>query len=320
MKQKEIGGFFELEHFYGNQFHNDAYKFNSGRNCLRYIIKERKIKEIYLPYLICESIIDICKKENVKIYFYHINEEFMPKFDFNLKDESYLYLINYYGYISNKMIRKISNKYKNIIVDNTQSFFQKPLKNIDTIYNCRKYFGVPDGAYLYTNLKVKNFARSKSGDKLEHLIGRFENSASEFYEMFCESEKEFENENISQMSLLTENFMNAINYSFVKKKRRKNYKYLFKKLKEINILKLNKTYGFYMYPFYVKNGDKLKKYLISNKVYIPTLWPNVLDMNNDSLEYDIVNNLIPIPIDQRYDIEDMNYIVNLINKFCKEDK
>lgn len=39
-----------------------------------------------------------------------------------------------------------------IILDNTQSFFQKPISGIDTIYSCRKYFGVPDGAYLSTNI------------------------------------------------------------------------------------------------------------------------------------------------------------------------
>ena len=31
------------------------------------------------------------------------------------------------------------------------SLFEKPLKNIDTIYSPRKFFGVSDGGYLYMN-------------------------------------------------------------------------------------------------------------------------------------------------------------------------
>ena len=37
--------------------------------------------------------------------------------------------------------------------------------------------------------------------------------------------------------------------------------------------------------------------------------------NDDELEYFYANNIIPLPIDQRYDQSDMEYIVSLIKDY-----
>lgn len=55
--------------------------------------------------------------------------------------------------------------------------------------------------------------------------------------------------------------------------------------------------------------------MISNKIYIPILWPNVLsDSLKGSLEYDMAENILPLPCDQRYDEYDMEYIIKVIKK------
>ena len=77
----EIGGYLEFETFNGPEYHTGAIRLNSGRNCLAYLIETRRIQNIALPYLICSSVIDICKKNNVKIHFYHISEDFKPILD-----------------------------------------------------------------------------------------------------------------------------------------------------------------------------------------------------------------------------------------------
>jgi len=35
------------------------------------------------------------------------------------------------------------------------------------------------------------------------------------------------------------------------------------------------------------------------------------------LEYDMARNILPLPIDQRYGKEEMEYICNLIEAFCQ---
>ena len=52
----------------------------------------------------------------------------------------------------------------------------------------------------------------------------------------------------------------------------------------------------------------LKKRLAEKKIYVPTLWPNVLSLRQ-ALEKDYTENILPLPCDQRYCIEDMRRIV-----------
>ena len=57
----------------------------------------------------------------------------------------------------------------------------------------------------------------------------------------------------------------------------------------------------------------LRKKLINSKIYIPTLWPDVLELcEKDSIEYNYAQNILPIPIDQRYNDKDMDYIISKI--------
>ena len=66
-----------------------------------------------------------------------------------------------------------------------------------------------------------------------------------------------------------------------------------------------------MYPLLIKNGAAIRKALQKDKIYIPTLWPNVMEeCEPNSLEYRYAADILPIPIDQRYDKEDMQYITS----------
>lgn len=48
---KEIGGFLEWETYEGKELHNNCIALNSGRNCLRYLIKTKNIKKYgFLSY------------------------------------------------------------------------------------------------------------------------------------------------------------------------------------------------------------------------------------------------------------------------------
>jgi hypothetical protein len=63
----------------------------------------------------------------------------------------------------------------------------------------------------------------------------------------------------------------------------------------------------------MENGKDARIELAKLKIYVPTLWPNVLNETEvDSIEYTYVTNILPIPCDQRYDIEDMKYLAKNI--------
>lgn len=315
---KEIGGYFEFENLIKKEYHHNLLSFSSARNCLIYLIKKRNIKKIFLPYYLCDVIKNACYKNQIEVIFYNIDEDFYPMVDEKeINADSYLYIVNYYGIFNKKEIISFKEKYKYIILDNTHSFFQKSIIGVDTIYNCRKYFGVPDGAYLATDLEKDEFIETgKSFERFSHLIGRYERSAGEFYAEFKKADATFDDEELFYMSKFTKNLMGAIDYKFVKKRRNENYRYLCDILKEYNEFKLDGKNIDFMYPFLIKDAKNLREELIRNKIFVPILWPNVLeDCLEESVEYKYANNILPLPIDQRYDIDDMKVIVKLIKKF-----
>lgn len=310
---KEIGGYLEFERNQGEEFHKNCLALNTGRNCLRYLIRVRKIRKIYLPYLLCSVISDVCKEENVDIKYYAVDNSLKPDLPEKLEDFEYLYVINYYGQYSQTYLKELAEKYVNLIVDNVQSYFQQPLDNIDTIYTCRKYFGVSDGAYLYTSCSEKiDLGWDTSNERLRHLMGRLETSASEFYSAYQANEEALTELPLLQMSLGTQNILKGINYSFVEETRTQNYEYLNEKLKNVNELELKAVKGAYAYPLLVSKGKTLRKELQKRKIYIPVLWPNVIDDFGFRKEAVLAENILPIPCDQRYGKEDMEYLVKTI--------
>ena len=96
--------------------------------------------------------------------------------------------------------------------------------------------------------------------------------------------------------------------------------YLSERLDQINELTLRRKDALFMYPLYVKEGEKLRKTLLESKIYVPILWPDVFyKCDKSSIEYDFALNILPLPIDQRYGLEEMDYIITVINSFLNED-
>ena len=315
MENKEIGGYIELDTYRGNMLHEGAVALNCGRNALAYLIKSHNIKSILLPYFLCSSVSNVCNKENIQIRYYSIGTDFLP-IDIRLKDNEWLYIVNYYGQISNNQIETLQQKYYGLIVDNAQAYFQLPVDGVDTLYTCRKYFGVADGAFLYTDsLLNEKLEQYESFNRMNFLLGRFERTASEFYAEYSANNQFFANEPIKRMSKLTANLLHAIDYDFVKQRRTDNFAFLHEQFKDINKLNLIVPEGAFMYPLYIENGAEIRKKLQAEKIYIPTLWPDVFDLcNENDSEYDMAKNILPLPVDQRYDLKDMSYITNEVVK------
>lgn len=309
---KEIGGYLEFEKLINNPYYKDVVELNTGRNALIYLMKIKEIDKLYIPYFLCDSIANTLERCSIKYEYYYIDKNFIPVFEKELGQNHYLYIVNYYGQICNKMMQVLKEKYKNIILDNTQAFFQKPAFGIDTIYSCRKFFGIPDGAYLYTTSELLNehLKTDTSRGRLKHLLGRLEGQASDYYKNFQNVDESFNNLEIMKMSHFTKNILGAIDYEKVKQVRNDNFQYLHSKLKDRNVLNISVPDGPFAYPYYAENGIELRKILANKKIYVPTLWPNVLNHNDvDSIEYNYTANILPIPCDQRYTINDMKMII-----------
>lgn len=317
---KEYGGYIELENNYGPILHEDAVALNCGRNALEYLCEAKKIKKLYLPYFLCSSVPNFCKKIGIAYSYYHINKDFKPLFQQKQDDDEWLYVVNFYGQLDNDYLHDLKETYSDIIVDNAQSYFQPPVNGVDTLYTCRKYFGVADGAFLYTDsLLEREIPRDESFERMHFLLGRYERTANEFYGEYAENNKLFATEPVKKMSRLTENLLRGIDYKMIAQKRKENFDYLNAKLENLNELKLKSVYGAFMYPLLIKDGAAIRKALQKKKIYIPTLWPNVMEeCDPESMEYRYAADILPIPVDQRYDQEDMKYLVGVIKSVSSE--
>lgn len=317
---REIGGYFELDQFINKPYHNNMIELNTGRNALAYLIKAKGIKKVYIPHYLCDSVSGVLKMLSVDYEGYSIDKNFNPLFDKKLEKDQYLYMVNYYGQISNSSIRSFKEQYGAIIIDNTQSFFQKPVQGIDTIYSLRKYFGVPDGAYLSTDkILEEKLEEEKSSHRMKHILGRFEGEASTYYNDFKENDESFKMSSLKKMSSLSQNILGAIDYGKVLESRNRNFSYLYDRLNSTNILNVKMSEGPFAYPYYAENGIEIRKRLAEEKIYVPTLWPNVLSENDkNSIEYDYAANILPLPCDQRYGKEEMDYLIKEVQNCLKK--
>lgn len=312
---KEIGGYLEFERYRGRMLHEDGILLNCGRSCLAYLIITRKIKKIVMPYFMCSSIFRVCRKHGVQLRFYHIDKKLYPE-DVQLDKDEWFYLMSFYGQMGTEEIESIGEKYKRVIVDFTHDYFHEPIKGLDTLYSCRKFFGVSDGAVLYTDTeKIENLDTDESYGRLRYLCGRFERKASEFYMESAANNEFFDKEPIKKMSKLTYNLLHSIDYERAFERRTQNFVCLHRQLGGVNDLKLRTSEGAYAYPLLVKNGPQIRKLLTKEHIYVATLWPNVVsEMPKDSMEYYLAENILPLPCDHRYDLKDMEYVARMVER------
>ncbi len=312
----EIGGYMELEHFHARAYYHDLKAFNLARTSLLWLLKALECKKLYLPYMLCDSVIEACTQAGYEVIFYHLDEALNPLVDGAMQEGEYLYLVSYYGQLTDEKICEFRSRYGHIIVDHTQAFFQRPLKGVPTIYSCRKYFGVSDGAYLSVETDYPLPEETDaSHDRMLHLLGRFECTASEYYQTMLTNADAFHQDEPKQMSPLTHNLMRAIDYDYAAKAREENYRYLKEHLPCDHVLNRHVPEGPFAYPYHVKDAARIRKALAAKKIYVPTNWSNVVrDMPEDSVEYDLAANVLSLPCDQRYTVKEMEQIVRAVRE------
>ena len=72
----------------------------------------------------------------------------------------------------------------------------------------------------------------------------------------------------------------------------------------------------FMYPLYIENGAEIRKKLQTKKIYVPTLWPTCFDVcAYNEPEYDMAKNILPLPVDQRYGVREMEILLNQVRSF-----
>ena len=317
--KKEIGGYLEIEKFTGANYHEGAYAFNLGRTALVWLLRKLECRKLYAPYYNCDSVANSAMAAGFEVEFFHIDEDLKPLFEdgFHPGEGEWVYIINYYGQLTKDEILDYKERFGRIIVDNAQAYFERPVSGITTLYSCRKFLGVSDGAYLFTDLEFdEDLPRDQSGDRVRYLFGRLEENARTYYSRMLEESDKFAKAEPMKMSLLTENILRGIDHEAVRKQRLENYRTLARLLPSDNPFTKKEPYGPFAYPYYHENGVELRKALAAENIFVPTNWSYLIKtMPEDSLEHKWSADILPLPVDQRYTDEEMTYLAEMIKRF-----
>jgi hypothetical protein len=274
---------------------------------------------LYLPYYLCNTVRDFLIKNKIQVRYYSIDGEFQLSIKTTPSDAA-IVIVNYYGIMSSQRLATLSHSFKNVIIDNSQAFFCKPIEACLNVYSPRKFVGVPDGSYLIgskANKFIEDYEQDYSSDTSQFLLQRFEYGCEgKAYEARKVNEHRIDTSDIKKMSKLTHAILDGTNYDFIINKRRENFDIACQLFDGMNKLYIRKYFDDYcipmVYPLVVES-DKLLPTLLNKKIFQGHWWSYLLnEVNQNSFEYYLSRYMIPITIDQRYGRSELEYTRNII--------
>lgn len=323
MESDAIGGYFELELSDRGHFpHDDGYCVNSGRNALELILRHiRHISRLWIPYYTCDVILEPVTKLGIQYSFYHVNQNLELSDELDLQAGEYILLTNYFG-IKDRYVSDMASKYgERLIVDNSQAYFSDPVEGIKTFYSPRKFVGVPDGGIAIipgTEIDMSAYEQDYSYDRCSHLLKRIDIGATEGYADFKQNSLVLKNQPIRRMSRLTRAILRSVNFESVKETRLSNLRFLHENLRDCNLLTcVDEALDCacpMVYPYIQSCIDSpIRQQLIQNKIFVAAYWPNAMGWCREGdVENCLYSGIIPLPIDQRYSLNDMSRILNTL--------
>lgn len=248
----------------------------------------------------------------------------------------------YFGMDLNKeelrTLKSIRAKGIKIVLDLTQCLFSTGRYTFASfvVASYRKWMPIPDGGYLINHSESVQIAQPETEN---HEFTEKETAAMYLRgQYFGNEEQRTKSISISlskaadrlaenhiaphRMSHVAYNLLNSEDKEQNQHKRFANYSYLFKNIKENQkVSKVCKdikevTTAPLYFTIYVKDRQNLQQQLAQDSIYAPVIWP-VEDervLINENVKY-IYNHILAIPCDQRYNEDDMQRAVDIINKY-----
>lgn len=316
---------------------------SSGRGAISLLLQQvtPKYKSVLLPAYICDSVILPFITHGYRCYFYEIEEDLSPNIESikSYKNIGLFLHMGYYGFSTNSnllsVLRHLKDQSTIIIEDITHTLFSEFKRfelNDYYVGSVRKWFGLPSGGFLASPSKI-NKRPSLNNNSLVNLRtealftkGKYiktndkdlkKLSINKFSEAEDLLDRDIKPYSIDRLS--TE-LINSLDSKDLVSKRRGNFNVLQDGLKRINYMqalfeRLPKNVCPMFYPILIKsNRDDICKKLIKERIYCPIHWsiPIQIEANNlDSSTLLTYNNILSIPCDQRYGINDMERIVSV---------
>lgn len=321
----EIGSFIELDNNQSGEFYqtSDMVRLNAGRYGIFHAMRINSVKKIHIPYYLCPSVAKYLLSQGIEVEKYYLTPSFEPILTPNEVNSAVL-IVNYFGIIPFSKLEQLTTLYRNVIIDNSQAFYSKPISSCLNVYSPRKFFGVPDGCYVIgdgVNNYTDDYEQDYSSDSALFLLKRIEYGCSEVYPERQKNEDRLDSSGIRKMSKLTNYLLRGIDYHRISKIRRSNFEFAHQLWGQFNkidsLLSVGEEIVPMVYPLVVET-ESLMELLKADRVYTGRWWNAVLsEVDSNSFEAYLSKFMLPIPIDQRYDESTIELINDIIQQSIK---
>lgn len=310
----------------------------SGRTAidviLQDILKERNVQNVYLPAYCCDSMLQPFRDRGIKIHLYDMRLTDKLEYDIDEnKQVDILYVCNYFGYennVANEIIERFRESGSIVIYDKTHSLFMDNDQTMSladySIASIRKWLGVVAGAVvwkhngtIYSSLKDCPYLQCKieaMHDKKSYLSGIPNINKQEFLEKYAAFGHSLSADYRDyRMDKLSCTIWEQADKEQIKKQRKDNAAVLHSngKLQYLNALSANSCPIFV--PVFFESSEvrnKVRKSLIDSHIYCPIHWPKNNLITKDMKVNDIFDRELSLICDQRYTINHMNRINEII--------
>lgn len=308
---------------------------------------DAKEKTILFPAYCCWSMSAPFEKAGWTVVHYKLNEDltvdtvYLRSLLMTYKPQAVL-TMNFYGSASTdeavRMVKEFDKRIK-VIEDFSHCTFSihRIFNNQVDIYvsSIRKSVGVCDGAVIlskvsmplqYLQEELKDFSDKRyeaQTDKMRYTWSKDQNSKRNFLEAIRECEDILNEFNaVRRISERAIKMLSLVNGEKIAYARKKNMEHLWTllngKVKMVSGLERCFDGAPFALPILVDNRDEVQKWLAENGLYTPVLWP-LCDKAKVICEHSnyVSEHMLAIPIDQRYDWDDIEDISKIIMDMTK---
>lgn len=317
MSTTTIGGFFPLElpSSCGPLPPRNAVLLQSGRACLRAALEAKGSARMVAPFYICDAALSPARALGMSVEFYGIDQSFKPILP-ALRDDDAVLLVDYFGLCSHH-VEDCLHLGSRLVIDQTQALFATGPQGVTRFTSARKWFGVPDGGFLW-GADVVAVGRPVPLEHVPvHLVERRWGNGQLAYRAYQQAESEFSCE-ANPISEATISLLHGVNPDLISDVRRSNFDLLSAQLGEYNRLDFSLPNGVvpFCYPLLPAKAVSRRE-LAALGIFVPTFWQDCLTREDKRFQWELElsRSLLPLPIDHRYGREEMTRIAETLLGF-----
>lgn len=314
-----VGGYFSLELAKGDGRVPAGHRLQSARAGLRLLVEQLGARRVLMPGYICNELVSAARDAGAVTQFYELNADLLPSIG-NRPDPDDLFLVcNYFGVCTNLLewLESLdSGLRERVVLDYSQAWFEPRAECLATLYSPRKFFGVPDGGILATDLALELPSEYDDGsrNRMRHLVERLDGRREAGRSAYTLAEQSLADTAPRRMSRLTSAVLDSIHARNAAQRRRRNFARLNAELGALNQLKLEAGVGPMCYPYLPPSDVHIDRCsLAAHGIFVPRYWDGISGrLRNGSLEEALVERMLALPCDHRYGEQDMAVVAMLV--------